>query len=94
MDGVPISGLKASWTVQLGMWPGETEMLKDRAKQWIYTSEDYAADVEATQGETPGPHPEKPPTRFETRRKEAVAYWESLNEPSQLNWAELQFTWY
>jgi hypothetical protein len=79
-----MTALKATWTVRVGLFPGETESMKERAKQWIYTSDDYAADCEATKGETPGPHPEKPPTRFETCRKEAVAYWESLNEPSQL----------
>jgi hypothetical protein len=91
---MPSQALKASWRVRVGLWPGETEMLKDRARQWVYTAEDYAADVEATRGEIPGPHPEKPPTRFETKRKEATEYWVSLNEPRQLNWAELSFTWY
>jgi hypothetical protein len=85
--------LKAAWRVRVGLWPGETEMLKDRTRAWFYTSADYQADVEATRGETPGPHPEKPPTRFETMRKEAVAYWEACNEPAHQNWAELTFTW-
>ncbi len=87
-------GLKAIWTVSVGLYPHEIESMKERHKQWIYTSEDYEADVEATKGETPGPHPEKPPTRFETRRKEAVAYWEECNDPAYQNWAELSFVWY
>lgn len=91
---MPALGLKATWTVRVGMWPGETEMLAELTRQWIYTSEDYAADVEATRGETKGPHPEKPPTIFETRRKAAVAYWEEHNDPAYQNWAELQFCWY
>lgn len=75
------------------MWPGEVEMLKDRHRQWMYTSEDYEADRIATAGETPGPHPEKPPTRFETMRNEARAYWEECNDPAYQNWAELSFVW-
>jgi hypothetical protein len=88
-----MSALKAAWTVRVGLFPGEVESMRERHKQWFYTSEDYVADVEATIGETPGPHPEKPPTRFETCRKEATEYWASLNDPGQLNWAELTFTW-
>lgn len=86
-------GLKAVWTVQVGMYPGETRMLAEHTRQWDYTSEDYAADVEATRGETPGPHPEKPPTRFETMRKEASEYWAEWNDPRRNNWAYLEFTW-
>jgi hypothetical protein len=67
--------------------------MKDRHRVWYYTGEDYEADVEATRGETPGPHPEKPPTRFERMRKEATAYWEQCNNPAYLNWAELTFAW-
>lgn len=88
------TGLKASWTVRCGLWPGEIESMRRRSKAWYYTSEEYAVDVEATKGETPGPHPDKPDTIFQTRRKEATAYWEALNDPGQLNWAELTFTWY
>ena len=42
---------RATWQVRAGMYPGETEMLKHLSKQWLYTSEDYAADSEATKGE-------------------------------------------
>lgn len=48
------SRLKAIWTVRVGLWPGEVESMKDRHKQWSYTSEDYEADRIATTGETPG----------------------------------------
>jgi hypothetical protein len=69
--------------------------MKERSKQWIYTSDDYAADCEATKGQVPGSqHPEKPDTIFQTQRKAATAYWEALNDPNALNWAELTFTWY
>jgi hypothetical protein len=85
--------LKASWTVRGGLIPG-SNVQPELTRQWIYTSDDYAIDSEATRGETPGPHPEKPPTRFETRRIEAAAYWAELNDPRQHNWAELVFIWY
>lgn len=90
---MPTQALKAMWTVRVGLFPGEIESLKPHHKQWFYTSEDYAADVEATRGETPGPHPEKPPTIFETCRKAASDYWSEMNDPARLNWAELTFTW-
>lgn len=86
--------IRATWTVRVGLWPGEIESMKERTKQWIYTSEDYEADALATKGETPGPHPEKPPTKFETCRNEAAAYWTECNDPVYQNWAHLSFTWY
>lgn len=85
--------LKASWAVRGGLFPG-SDFQPELSKEWHYTSEDYIFDVAATKGETPGPHPEKPPTRFETCRNEAVAYWSELNNPRQHNWAELTFIWY
>ena len=88
-----MAALKAAWTVRIGLWPGEVESMKERFRTWYYTSEDYEADTEATRGETPGPHPEKPPTRFETMRNEASAYWAECNDPAYQNWAELNFTW-
>lgn len=87
------TALKAMWTVRVGLFPGEAESMKELQRQWMYTAADYAADAEATRGETPGPHPDKPPTRFETYRNEATAYWSEMNNPAQLNWAELTFTW-
>lgn len=86
--------LKASWTVHGGLFPGDRTGQPELTKQWVYTSADYEADSEATKGETPGPHPEKPPTLFEERRNAAVAYWTELNDPRQHNWAELSFIWY
>jgi hypothetical protein len=85
--------LKASWTVRGGLVPG-SNLQPELTKQWTYTSFDYAADAEATKGETSGPHPEKPPTKFETCRNEAAAYWAELNDPRQHNWAEIVFIWY
>jgi hypothetical protein len=89
---MPTNALKASWTVQGGVIPFSAR--PELSKQWLYTSADYAADAEATKGETPGPHPEKPPTKFEACRNEASAYWAELNDPRQHNWAELTFIWY
>lgn len=85
--------LKATWTVRVGLYPGEVESMRALHRQWLYTSEDYAADALATAGETPGPHPEKPPTRFEKCRNEAEQYWREMNDPERLNWADLQFCW-
>ena len=90
---MPTHALKAMWTVRVGLWPNDGDTMPQRTKQWVYTSEDYAADCEATKGEARGPHPEKPPTRFETRRNEATAYWTEANDPAYQNWAELTFTW-
>ncbi len=86
-------GLRASWQVRGGMFPG-CDLQPELTRTWQYTSDDYERDILATQGEPPGPHPEKPPTIFETYRKEAVAYWETLNDPAYHNWAELSFVWY
>jgi hypothetical protein len=68
-----INALKATWTVRGGIIPGSDHQ-PELTKQWLYTSEDYQRDAEATRGESPGPHPEKPPTKFETCRNEAAAY--------------------
>lgn len=93
MNLMPTEALKAMWTVRVGLWPGEIEMLKEHHKCWYYTSADYAADAEATRGETPGPHPEKPQTKFQTCSAEATAYWSQWNDPMRANWAELSFVW-
>lgn len=90
---MPFLALKATWTVFGGIIPGDRKMQPELSRQWIYTSEDYAADCQATIGETPGPHPEKPPTIFMQRRQEAMNYWSGLNDPARHNWAELTFTW-
>lgn len=91
---MPMTALKAAWTVRVGLFPGEIESMKDRHKQWLYTVEDYEADSEATKGEARGEqHPEKPPTRFQVCRDEATAYWAQWNDPAIVNWAELSFTW-
>lgn len=89
---MPIA-LKAAWQVRGGLIPGENRQ-PELTRRWLYTSSDYVADCEETKGETPGPHPEKPPTRFETCRKEATEYFATLNDPRQHNWAELSFIWY
>ena len=84
--------LKAIWTVRGGIIPRQA--LPELTKQWNYTSDEFEADREATKDEVPGSeHPEKPPTIFQTKRDEAIAYWTELNDPARLNWADCQFYW-
>lgn len=83
-----MAGLKAMWTVRVGMYPGEVEMLKERSKQWLYTSDDYAADCGMPDTPDAGAN-----SIFQRYRREATEYWTSLNDPRQLNWAELSFVW-
>lgn len=89
---MPRNALKASWTVYGGIIPGEP--IAEFTQRWEYTSEDLEADRLTTEGETPGPHPEKPPTQFEICRNAATARWTYLNDPRRLNWVRVDFLWY
>lgn len=81
--------LKAAWTVRCGLWPGEADTMRERAKQWVYTSADYEADCALPDTPDAGAT-----SIFQRYRREATEYWTSLNDPRQLNWAELVFTWF
>jgi hypothetical protein len=94
-EHMPVAA-KASWTVQAGIIPAQPR--PELSKSWWYTSLDAEADrqtiiAEEKLGLDPC-RPDAPLTIFQQRKKEAVDYWDSLNDPRQHNWANIVFIWY
>jgi hypothetical protein len=82
---MPLTALKASWTVTAGVIPGHIE--SQFTKQFFYTSEHYEQDgSNAKDG--------KDTNLFTAMMKEAHDYMLQINDPRRLNWARLDFMWY
>jgi hypothetical protein len=92
---MPRKAAAAMWKVSGGIIPGQARPELDR-KFW-YTSDDKEADrLMMTEEEKLGLDPCRPGaplTIFQTRLAEAVAYWNTLNDPRQHSWAQLTFIW-
>lgn len=79
-------GLKAVWEVKAGLTPGQELALY--TKQWLYTTEDDAADRAANPNGDPAYH-----SILAKKRAEALDYYLQVSLPQLNNWARLDFIW-
>lgn len=79
---MPRAALKAMWVVTAGVMPSYEE--KEHSRSFLYTSDDYEADIKLPQTET---------TKFRTMMDEAHDYARGITNPTYLNWVKVEFRW-